>query len=77
MTTTTATESTTYYVSIPVVTTVSFQVQLPAGLTNVQVLDHINWESTRNIEYDHTAIRSAAIDSVDRREMGIEIESDD
>ena len=74
---TTTPTTTTYYVSIPLVTTANLQIELPVGLTNDQVLELINWEATRHIDYDHKAIRLAALDSVEKREVSIEIEADD
>lgn len=74
---TTTPTTTTYYVSIPVVTMANLQIELPVGLTNDQVLELVNWEATRHIDVDYKAIRLAALDSIEKREVSIEIEADD
>jgi len=76
-TTNTATALTTYNLLIPFVSTAGLSIELPVGLTDEQVLEQINREATRILEYDHEAIRCAVLDSVAERKPCIEIESDD
>lgn len=66
MSTTTATATSTYFVTVPVTMYQTIQVEAAAGLTKDQVCDTITWESTRCQELskdERTAVLQSLTDS--------------
>lgn len=72
---TTPTTTATYSLSVPFTSTAWLQIELPAGLTDAEVLERITFQDTKDIEFDVKAIRCAVHDTITQRDGSIVIES--
>lgn len=72
----TSTATTTYYLSVPFTSTASMQIELPAGLTDAEVLERVTFQDTKDIDFDVKAIRCAVHDTITERDSSIDIEED-